>query len=130
MAPIRLPSRRAALAAIAAPSSSPRTSRCYTVPTAVHVTAEGTQIPYLTRRFLPDPGLLTAVDSYQVRAGDRIDQTAYRFLGDPTQWWQLADANPALDPRELTATAGARLRITLPGGMPRATPGTGGFVSG
>ncbi|MEZ0112591.1 nucleoid-associated protein YgaU [Catenulispora sp. EB89] len=121
---------QAALAAAATPSSYPRTSRYYAVPTAVYTTADGTQIPYLTRRFLPDPGTLTAVDSYQVKAGDRVDQIAYRYLGDPTQWWQLADANPELDPQELTATPGATLEITLPGGMPSATPGTGGFVSG
>lgn len=121
---------QAALAAAVTPSAYPRTSRYYAVPTAVYTTADGTEIPYLTRRFLPDPGSLTAVDSYQVKAGDRIDQVAYRFLGDPTQWWQLADANPALDPRQLTATPGQRLKVTLPGGMPSATPGTGGFVSG
>ncbi len=121
---------QAALAAAATPSSYPRTSRYYAVPTAVFTTADGTQVPYLTRRFLPDPDDLAAVDSYQVKTGDRIDQVAYRFLGDPTQWWQVADANPALDPRDLTATPGAALRITLPGGMPSATPGTGGFASG
>jgi nucleoid-associated protein YgaU len=31
---------------------------------------------------------------YIVVAGDRIDQIAYRFLGDPSYWWLIADANP------------------------------------
>lgn len=123
-------STQAALAVLATPSSYPRTSRYYSVQTAVYTTADGTQIPYLTRRFLPDPNTLTAINTYQVKTGDRIDVLSYRFLGDPTQWWQLADANPTLDPRDLTATPGESLRITLPGGMPHATPGTGGFVSG
>ena len=123
-------STQAALAALAAPSAYPRTSRYYSIPTAVFTAADGTEIPYLTRRFLPDPAGLTAIDSYRVKTGDRVDVLAYRFLGDPGQWWQLADANPTLDPRELTATPGESLRITLPGGMPSATPGTGGFASG
>ena len=26
--------------------------------------------------------------------GDRIDILAHNYLGDATQWWQIADANP------------------------------------
>jgi nucleoid-associated protein YgaU len=32
---------------------------------------------------------------YTVRPGDRLDLLAARFLGDPHQYWRLADANPA-----------------------------------
>lgn len=31
---------------------------------------------------------------YQVKLGDRFDILANRFLGQPTLWWILADANP------------------------------------
>ena len=31
---------------------------------------------------------------YTVRAGDRIDILADRFLGDAEAWWVIADANP------------------------------------
>ena len=31
---------------------------------------------------------------YSTKQGDRIDQIAMRFLGDPEQWWAIADANP------------------------------------
>jgi hypothetical protein len=52
-----------------------------------------------------------------VAAGDRLDLIAFRFLGDPGQWWQIADANPAADPCELTATPGEKIRIALPRGI-------------
>ena len=40
------------------------------------------------------------------------------YLGDAELYWRLADANGAMRPRDLTETAGARVRITLPEGMP------------
>lgn len=32
--------------------------------------------------------------SYQVKQGDTAQSLAAAFLGDPGQWWQIADANP------------------------------------
>ena len=32
--------------------------------------------------------------SYQVKQGDTVQSLAAAFLGDPAQWWQIADANP------------------------------------
>lgn len=32
--------------------------------------------------------------SYQVKQGDTVQSLAAAFLGDPGQWWQIADANP------------------------------------
>lgn len=103
--------------AIAPQSQYPLTSRYHG--TAVHtLTApDGTQIPYIARRLLPDPASFTTITEYTVAAGDRPDLVAYKFLGDPGQWWQIADANPVLDPRELTATPGRKIRITLPHGI-------------
>lgn len=31
---------------------------------------------------------------YQVLEGDRIDNIAFKFYGDPLRWWVIADANP------------------------------------
>jgi len=31
---------------------------------------------------------------YQVLQGDRIDNLAFKFYGDPLRWWVIADANP------------------------------------
>lgn len=104
----------------------PRSSRYHGLDTAVYTEADGTPTPYLRRRLLPRPDSLTdaGTGGHVVRDGDRPDLVAARELGAADQWWQIADANPVLDPRELTATPGRVLRITLPGGVPGA-PGAG-----
>lgn len=103
--------------AIAPLSPYPRTSRYYGTAVNTFTAPDGTQIPYMARRLLPDPASFTAISQYTVVAGDRPDLIAFRFLGDPGQWWQIADANLVLDPRELTATPGRKIRITLPQGI-------------
>jgi hypothetical protein len=50
--------------------------------------------------------------------GDRLDNIAALYLGDPEQFWRICDANAAMRPNELTETIGRRLRITLPEGIP------------
>ena len=103
--------------AIAPPSQYPRTSRYHGTAVKTFTAPDGTQIPYMARRLLPDPASFTTISEYTVVAGDRPDLVAFRFLGDPGQWWQIADANPAEDPRQLTATPGSKIRITLPQGI-------------
>jgi hypothetical protein len=103
--------------ATAPTSPYPPTSRYYGTAVRMFTAPDDTQVPYLARRLLPDPASLTTVSQYTVVAGDRPDLIAYKVLGDPGQWWQIADANPVLDPRELTATPGRKLRITLPQGI-------------
>lgn len=49
-----------------------------------------------------------------VGARDRLDLIAYRTLGDPELFWQIADANNALDPFELTSEPGRKLRVPVP----------------
>lgn len=44
---------------------------------------------------------------YPVTEGERIDQIAYRVLGDSRQWHAIADLNPDIDPLELVG--GTRL---------------------
>lgn len=109
------------LDAIPQPSRYPRTSRYYGTPVTAFTAPDGTQIPFLARRLLPQAGSFTTIAQYTVVAGDRADVLAYRLLGDAGQWWQIADANPVLDPRELTATPGQQIRITLPQGIPGGT---------
>jgi nucleoid-associated protein YgaU len=77
-------------------------------------------IAYLRRRFVPAPETLADGGQHVVVAGERLDQIAAATYGDPLQAWQICDANRALDPRELTARPGRRLRLTLPAGMPGA----------
>jgi nucleoid-associated protein YgaU len=95
----------------------PRTSRYHGTTVNMFTAPDGTRIPYISRRLLPDPASFTAIAQYTVVAGDRPDLLAFRLLGDSGRWWQIADANPVLDPRELTAVPGQKIRITLPPGI-------------
>jgi nucleoid-associated protein YgaU len=49
-----------------------------------------------------------------VNQGDRLDLIAARALGDPELFWRICDANNAMDPLELTAEPGRRLRVAIP----------------
>jgi hypothetical protein len=49
--------------------------------------------------------------------GDRLDNLAARYLGDPEQFWRLCDANGAMRPDELVEVIGAVIKITLPQGI-------------
>jgi nucleoid-associated protein YgaU len=55
---------------------------------------------------------------YTVREGDSMWTIADHWLGDPSRWGLIADANPAIDPQRLRV--GQRLRI--PTGEPAAGP--------
>ena len=58
-----------------------------------------------------------ATPAYTVRQGERLDNITARMLGDPLQFWRIADANNAMRPNELTEAIGRQLRITLPAGV-------------
>lgn len=96
----------------------PPTSRYASTGTTTLTTADGTTVVYLGRRLAPQPGSLSQSGQHTVMPGDRLDLIANTAIGDPSQWWQIADANRAMWPEDLTATAGAILRITLPQGVP------------
>jgi nucleoid-associated protein YgaU len=50
---------------------------------------------------------------HTVRQGERLDTLAAQFLGDPTQFWRICDANDVLRPQDLTAVPGSVLRIPV-----------------
>ncbi len=52
-----------------------------------------------------------AGDPYQVKDNDRLDLLASSRLGDGTRFWSIADANTALQARELTARVGETLLL-------------------
>ncbi len=101
----------------------PVTSRYYGLATATLEAPGRPTVVYLRRRFVPAPELFAPLSEHTVTAGERPDHVAARHLGDPEQFWRIADANRALRPEELTEEIGRRLRITLPLGVP-ATPTT------
>jgi len=96
----------------------PVTSRYHGVEIATLETPEGKPIVYLRRRFLPPPEQLVLVQEHRVAPGDRLDNLAAQYLGDPEQFWRICDANGAMSPDELIERIGRRLRITLPEGVP------------
>jgi hypothetical protein len=92
-------------------------SRYYGLPIA-HFERDGADpIPYVRRRFIPQPSRYVETDRHVVQQGDRIDRLAAHYLGDPERYWQIADANAAMDPAELTETPGSEISITLPEGI-------------
>ena len=92
------------------------TSRYYGIETAVLKTAEGKEIAYLRRRFLPQAEIVTVMAEHLVTEGERLDNITARYLVDPEQFWRLCDANNAMRPDELTEVIGRRLMIPLPQG--------------
>jgi hypothetical protein len=93
-------------------------SRYRGLPLLTYVDAQGRETIYVARRFLPQPEQLTELAQVEVREGDRLDIIAAQQFADARWWWRLADANRALDPADLTARIGRRLRIRLPAGVP------------
>ena len=91
----------------------PKTSRYYEVQTATWESADGREIVYLCRRFLPDVSDVTILAEHTVAQGERLDNITALYLGDPEQFWRLCDANVCLHPDELTAEVGRRLQIPL-----------------
>jgi hypothetical protein len=94
------------------------TSRYYAVPAAELEAAGGKKIAHLRRRFVPAPERFDLLFEHTISEGDRLDNVAAEHLGDPEQFWRLADANRAVRPEELTDALGRRLRVTLPEGIP------------
>ena len=87
------------------------TSRYYGLDNATLITSKGQHLSYKRRRFLPQAETLSVVLDVQVKEGDRLDTLAANLLGDPEQYWQICDANNAMNPFELTAEIGRTLHI-------------------
>lgn len=99
----------------------PPSSRYHDVEVAQLELPGGRTVSYLRRRFIPPPEAHALLREHVVREGERLDQIAATTLGDPEQFWRVADANCAMAPEDLTRDAGRALRITFPAGI----PGTG-----
>jgi len=94
----------------------PRTSRYYNIEIVRYVTAEQREIVYLRRRFLPRTTNAVIIAEHSVEEGDRLDNVTAKYLGDPEQFWQVCDINDAMQPDELTAEIGRRLKVAMPTG--------------
>jgi hypothetical protein len=91
-----------------------QTSRYARVPTATVVLPDGREVTVARRRLVPPGASLRLLAEVVVGPGERPDLLAARTLGDPTQFWRLADANDAMDPSELTAVPGRVVRVPEP----------------
>jgi hypothetical protein len=90
------------------------TSRYDPIETATFVAADGREIVYKRRRFLPQGEKLPVLAEVTVNQGDRLDLITAMNLNESEQFWRIADANNALDPLELVATPGRVLIIPIP----------------
>ena len=103
----------------------PANSRYSGVATAELTTPDGEKIVHLRRRFIPDPATLVPVGEVQVQSSDRLDRLAATNLGDPIQFWRIADGNGSQVPSDLEFP-GTTLRLTLPASL----GGGNGFNNG
>lgn len=90
------------------------TSRYAALPDRVWTAADGREIVYKGRRFLPRGQTGSLLVEVAVKQGDRIDRIAARTLGSGELFWRVADSNRALDPLDLTTRPGRRLRVLTP----------------
>ena len=96
-------------------------SRYDSVDTAVVDVPDGVggerTVRYLRRRALPDPTQIRPLALHEVGADDRLDLVTARYLGDPTAFWRVADANAALDSDDLVGpdAEGDLVIIPVPG---------------
>ena len=89
------------------------TSRYYGDAIQTYTTPEGQDVVYLARRIVPQPEVYTSLQNYVVVEGDRLDNLAAKFLGDPLLFWMICDANGVTDPDELTAQVGRTIQIPI-----------------
>ena len=94
----------------------PVTSRYYRIETAAFQTDDDRTVAYLRRRIIPPAESMTVVAVHEVKQGDRLDNIAAQYVGDPGQFWQVADGNNAMKPETLTDVPGARINVTQSSG--------------
>lgn len=90
------------------------TSRYANIETATLTTADGRIVTYVRRRFLPPLDAQQIVAEVTVSDPDRLDLITARTIGAPEQFWRIGDANVALNPFDLTATPGDKVKIPAP----------------
>ena len=93
-------------------------SRYYGAAVESTVLPGGTAVSYLARRIIPQPDTYSSTKSYVIVDGDRLDNLAAKFLGDPTLYWMICDVNGATDPDDLTAQVGATILIPIASNLP------------
>jgi len=99
-----------------APTS--KTSRYYGAAVLQCAPRNSRPVAYLARRIIPQPDIYSSVQNYVIVERDRLDNLAFRFLGDPLLFWMICDANGAVDPDELVSQVGRTILIPLAATIP------------
>jgi hypothetical protein len=95
-------------------------SRYYKIETATLTVTDsaGTArlISYKRRRFIPSGQDRATLLEHRYQQGERLDNITARYLGNPTWFWQVCDANDVMQPTELTGEIeiGQVIKIALP----------------
>ena len=95
----------------------PVTSRYHHVGTSTIDGLDGQPTVYLRRRLVPPPEHYVSLQQHIVKQGERLDNITSKYLVDPEQFWQIADANLAMQPLELTEKTGHMLFIPQAAGL-------------
>jgi len=96
------------------------TSRYVSIATATTTVPDGEggtrEVRYVRRRFVPPAERMTTLAVHTLTQGERLDTLTHRYLGDPTQFWRVCDANTAMNPADLTVDSemGRPIRIPIP----------------
>lgn len=95
------------------------TSRYYGIETVEITVGDGAGgeprvVSYKRRRIISSGEALATLVEHAVVEGDRLDNLAARYLGDPEQFWRICDANNVLRPEDLTGEIGRTVKIGLP----------------
>lgn len=89
-------------------------SRYFNLETVIFPTADGRELRYVKRRVLPFAADMPLLTEVTVTDGDRPDLVSARTLGNPEQFWRIADANDSMNPFDLTIEPGALVRVPIP----------------
>lgn len=81
-------------------------SRYAKVPEAEITAASGRVVRYKRTRFIEETA---AQVGHRMIQGQRLDHIAWEYYRDPERFWRICDANRALWPADLTASAGVLL---------------------
>ncbi|MEA3064217.1 MAG: hypothetical protein QOJ27_652 [Sphingomonadales bacterium] len=80
-----------------------------------YVSPAGEQVVYIAPRILPWPESFEPVGRHNVTDSDRLDQLAWKNMGNPTLSWRIADANRAMHPGALPGEPGDVVAIPVAG---------------
>jgi hypothetical protein len=86
-------------------------SRYHGAPMKTAFLADGREVRFVGRRFIPAPDQITISAVHTVQGNDRLDLLGAQYFGNPTQGWKVLDANQIRDARNALEEVGARLAV-------------------